>query len=52
MKEKEELSLRVYEKNAEAIRFYTNNSFKIKTKELDENTGEYEYLMKWNFKGK
>lgn len=52
MKEKEELSLRVYEKNAEAIRFYTNNSFKIKTKELDENTGEYEYLMKWDFKGK
>lgn len=52
MKEKEELSLRVYEKNAKAIRFYTNNSFNIKTKELDEDTGEYEYFMKWKFKGK
>lgn len=52
MKEKEELSLRVYEKNSKAIKFYTNNSFKIKTKELDKNTGEYEYLMKWNSNNK
>lgn len=52
MKEKEKLSLRVYEKNSKAIKFYTNNSFKIKTKELDKNTGEYEYLMKWNSNNK
>ena len=52
MKEREELSLRVYEKNAKAIKFYTNNLFKIKAKELDENTGEYEYLMEWKFNNK
>lgn len=47
-KEKERLSLRVYEKNTKAIKFYIKNSFRIKTKELDESTGEYEYLIEWN----
>ena len=47
MKQKEKLSLRVYEKNSKAINFYTKNAFKIKEKEIDKDTGESEYLMEW-----
>lgn len=49
MEQKAKLSLRVYEKNDKAIKFYKNNSFRIQTKELEEGTGEYEYLMEWSF---
>lgn len=49
-KQKNELQLKVYEKNLRAIEFYKKQSFKIKTKEIDDNTREYEYLMEWNSK--
>lgn len=48
MKKNRELSLRVYEKNKVAISFYNKNLFKIIEKDVDESTGEYEYLMNWN----
>ncbi|MDL2246132.1 GNAT family N-acetyltransferase [Methanobrevibacter sp. OttesenSCG-928-K11] len=41
------LSLKVYVKNKIAISFYEKNGFEIIKKELDENTNEYEYIMKW-----
>lgn len=42
------LTLSVYEKNKEAIRFYIRENFVIKQKQIDKNTGEYELLMIWN----
>ena len=45
---KEKLSLKVYEKNTKAIKFYIKNSFRLKSRELDKSTGEFEYLMEWN----
>lgn len=42
------LNLHVYEKNESAIRFYTKHQFEIRSKEFEEETQEYEYLMEWN----
>ncbi|MEA4835232.1 MAG: GNAT family N-acetyltransferase [Anaeromusa sp.] len=42
-----ELSLRVYEKNGRAVRFYLREGFAVKTKQTDTNTGEIEYFMTW-----
>ena len=50
---KRQLSLRVYQKNIRAIRFYEREHFKILQEGVDENTGEKEYQMMWslqNFK--
>ncbi|WP_323701753.1 GNAT family N-acetyltransferase [Staphylococcus cohnii] len=41
------LSLHVYEKNEGAIRFYTKHHFEIRSKEFEQDTQEYEYLMEW-----
>lgn len=44
---KKQLSLRVYQKNARAIKFYQREDFKILTESIEEKTGEKEYLMTW-----
>lgn len=41
------LSLTVYKKNRKAINFYKRERFIIKQEQIDENTGEVEYLMAW-----
>lgn len=42
-----ELTLSVYEKNSRAINFYIREQFIIISKKTDKNTGEIEFLMKW-----
>lgn len=44
---KAELSLSVYEKNERAVEFYQREKFTIKSKTIDENTKENEFLMFW-----
>ena len=44
---KAELSLRVYQKNERAIRFYQREDFIAQSGNIDENTGEQEILMSW-----
>ncbi|MGD6886952.1 GNAT family N-acetyltransferase [Staphylococcus shinii] len=41
------LKLYVYEKNVRAARFYLKHNFEIKSKNLEEETQEYEYFMEW-----
>lgn len=42
-----ELSLCVYKKNNRALNFYLKEGFTISTEQVDENTNEEEYVMKW-----
>ena len=44
---KHKLSLNVYQKNIRAIRFYQREGFEIQREDLDEDTGEKEYVMIW-----
>ena len=41
------LHLNVYQKNARAISFYKREEFEIRCEDLDEATGEKEYVMIW-----
>lgn len=41
------LRLSVYQKNQKAINFYRREQFVVKQEQIDENTGEAEYLMTW-----
>lgn len=43
-----ELSLAVYQKNIKAVNFYQREQFVMKQEQIDENTGEIEYLMVWS----
>ncbi|MCX3067128.1 GNAT family N-acetyltransferase [Cetobacterium somerae] len=47
---KENLSLSVYAKNSRAINFYKREDFKVISENLDENTGEKEFFMRWEKK--
>lgn len=42
-----ELSLCVYKKNNGALNFYLREGFTISSEQVDENTGEIEFVMKW-----
>ena len=44
---KESLTLSVYKKNVNAIKFYEKNNFIITGENIDENTNEIEYTMTW-----
>ena len=44
---KPQLSLNVYQKNIRAISFYQREGFEIQCEDLDESTGEKEYVMMW-----
>ena len=49
MKDKKvRLQLNVYQKNVRAISFYQREGFTIQREQLDEFTGEKEYVMEWN----
>ena len=45
--EKEKLTLSVYKKNTNAIKFYKKNGFIITGESIDKNTNEIEYTMTW-----
>ena len=42
------LSLCVYQKNKEAIRFYLREKFSIRSENVDDETGEKEFVMGWD----
>ena len=44
---KPRLTLKVYEKNQRAVRFYERESFQIQSEHMDKDTGEKEYVMIW-----
>jgi len=44
---KPRLDLRVYQKNARAVRFYQREQFVIRSESIDADTGEKEFLMTW-----
>ena len=44
---KDNLTLKVYKKNINAISFYKKNGFVITNENIDENTNEIEYTMIW-----
>lgn len=46
-REKRKLTLNVYAKNTDAVRFYQREGFRIAEEGIDEDTGEKEYLMCW-----
>ncbi|WP_434301946.1 GNAT family N-acetyltransferase [Clostridium botulinum] len=40
-------NLSVYKKNNRAVRFYLREGFFVAVEQIDENTGEIDFLMKW-----
>ena len=44
---KEFLRLGVYQKNERAVQFYKREGFQIESENVDEDTGEKEYIMTW-----
>lgn len=44
---KMQLHLSVYQKNTRAVQFYQREAFRIQAENIDENTGEKEYMMGW-----
>ena len=44
---KTELRLGVYQKNMRAVRFYLRENFLIHAEQMDEDTDEKEYIMRW-----
>lgn len=45
---KDNLTLNVYKKNANAIKFYEKNNFIITSENIDKDTNEIEYTMTWS----
>ena len=45
---KDKLTLSVFKKNKNAIKFYKKNNFIITSENIDKNTNEIEYIMNWN----
>lgn len=41
------LSLKVYQKNTDAVQFYKKQGFKVIKTSTDKNTGEKELVMQW-----
>ena len=48
---KDRLQLKVYQKNVRAMSFYQREGFTIQSEEMDEFTGEKEYVMNWESLG-
>lgn len=42
------LRLNVYQKNKKAIQFYLREKFIVQSENVDENSGEKEFIMVWN----
>ena len=47
-KVKPTLKLNVYQKNEKAIKFYLREKFNIRSENIDDSTGEKEFVMVWN----
>lgn len=47
-KSRPRLRLQVYEKNSRAVGFYQREGFRLVKKQIDEGTGELEWVMEWN----
>ena len=47
-KVKSPLRLSVYQQNKKAIQFYLREGFCIQSENIDNNTGEKEFIMVWN----
>lgn len=45
---KSRLTLHVYQKNQDAVRFYLREGFQIQSESIQEDTGEREYAMFWD----
>ncbi|WP_291585326.1 N-acetyltransferase [Bacteroides sp.] len=43
-----EMTLRVYAKNESAVAFYEKQTFRFVEEHVEEETGEHEFVMKWN----
>jgi putative acetyltransferase len=43
----DDLTLSVYEKNLDAIKFYMREGFDLQTERVDESTGEWEMVLEW-----
>ena len=48
---KDRLQLKVYQKNVRAMSFYQREGFTIQSEEMDDFTGEKEYVMNWESSG-
>ena len=48
---KDRLQLKVYQKNVRAMSFYQREGCTIQSEEMDEFTGEKEYVMNWESSG-
>ena len=48
---KDRLQLKVYQKNVRAMSFYQREGFTIQSEEMDEFTGDKEYVMNWESSG-
>lgn len=46
-KSNSKLLLQVYKKNVRAVKFYEREDFVILKEQIDVNTGEIEFVMKW-----
>ena len=44
---RDKIQLKVYKKNDNSVRFYENKGFRIISENIDQETGEIEYLMLW-----
>lgn len=42
------LKLNVYQKNKKAMHFYLREKFIVQSENVDDNTGEKEFIMVWN----
>ena len=45
--DRKRLTLQVYEKNERAVHFYQKEGFRVVYRDVDEDTGEAEYVMEW-----
>lgn len=45
--DRKRLTLQVYEKNERAVHFYQREGFRVVSRDVDEDTGEAEYVMEW-----
>ena len=45
--DRKRLTLQVYEKNERAVHFYQREGFRVVYRDVDEGTGEAEYVMEW-----
>ncbi|MCI8556874.1 MAG: N-acetyltransferase [Lachnospiraceae bacterium] len=41
------LTLKVYERNQRAVKFYQREGFFVQSQSVDEDTGQREYVMSW-----